>query len=323
MKTDYAERRTTHALRVDRAINARKHWDSFVPPYRAAPNRSDVVGYDNRPVRGGAEELRGKEGADEGYVPYSVERRRLVRYFHGSMSRVEQHKDLLVTKNVIKRKADLDKWRKEPKWYDVVGVDTRPREVVEGRLRALREAAGNPDFRYGVKRRGALGVFSVPMLRSMRPGYSGAVTVVPSVRGSRLFGQVVGHEFGHAYDYNVVTPGMAKLGIVPGGTNYAGEGSRGKIPSFKPLQGTRYRLRMEKAWVGAVRARDVVQPFDKRMAKEEVLAGWIGGLVSNKMRVKGEGRQFYNVFRKGNKGLMRALRESDRRATAPFIGGKL
>src|SRR3989338_7392572 len=76
------------------------------------------------------------------YVPTGQEKAGLLPYFW-QLSPLQQHKDLLITRNVIRRKGDVDKWKRNPKYYDIRNIDTQPKELVEERINAVRTRAGN------------------------------------------------------------------------------------------------------------------------------------------------------------------------------------
>src|SRR3989338_7873834 len=145
----YAETRSAHALKIDGAITAKKVYGSFSQEYASSPNSSDVGGYDtkngfgniNLPKNNVVEKKEAQSSNGE-YVPTEQEKAELLPYFY-KLNPMEQHKDLLVTKNVIKRKSDIGKWKENPKYYDVRSIDTQPEELVEERLNIVKEYAGN------------------------------------------------------------------------------------------------------------------------------------------------------------------------------------
>jgi len=244
----YYEKRSKHALAVDRGINAKTRYSSFNKPYEAAPNQSDVEDYDtikkkktikaapkqkpivalpiptnaipSKPIiplpiptnkEGGyryfvpevlanedttktskevaefdtayksiygklpspipkpegsiwkdlykvEEEKQNKTTINLGfgtpivaktnyYQPTPTEKEKLITYFH-KQPLLAQVKDLMETKNVIRKKAGVKDWKQNVKQHDIQGVDTAPFELIPFRTQALWAISDKPQVAY-------------------------------------------------------------------------------------------------------------------------------------------------------------------------------
>lgn len=357
------EYRTKHALAVDRAIQAKAQHGSFNSKYKSAPNRGDVVRYDDkRKVR--TQGVPKKPVRSEEYVPEGAEKERLTRIFH-RLPPIQQHKDLLVTRNVARTESQVAAWEKNPRAGDIRGIDTQPESVMKGRYKVLGEVTGAKVRR---KRMG-LGIHGYYSSAPLVPESAGEIKInsffydagnVPAKEWADkpVTKIALGHEFGHAYDRNV----LGKLGRVRGGVREGAQYRVGNNVDFGVMKKPKSKLGWEhteavqrrKNW-GAVErvTRKKLNPYEGggvgdgglhsvtvfnkdtgfverermsfkgyRQQDDELFADWFGGLVIRKGTVKRDTRGFYNVFKKANKPLFRKLKESDLAATKRFIGGE-
>ncbi len=348
----YTETRSAHALKIDRAITAKKVYGLFSQEYASSPNSSDVEGYDtkngfgniNLPKNNFVEKKEAQSSNGE-YVPTEQEKAELMPHFY-ELSPIEQHKDLLVTKNVIKRKADVDKWKNNLKYYDVRGIDTQPEELVSERLRVVRTFSGNPNVivkKFNWSRR--LGDYKYMSQITTKPG---EIRVQQTTKKDNTFNRVLSHELGHAYDRNIIsmmTSDMHRVYRRTGNVDF------GNIKKPKILQNissySDNRMSFGKANNLLLKINDMreknrkkvtdvtekrINPYNikialprfrmYRLSKGELFADWFSGYVTNKNLVKKQTRGFYNIFRKANKPLVKALRQSDFSITKKYIGGK-
>lgn len=285
-------------------------------------------------------ELKEKEKAAGEYAPTEQEKAELLPYFY-QLNPIEQHKDLLVTRNVIKRKADIDKWKKNPKYYDVRSIDTRPKELVEERISVVRKHVGNipivPEGGiYRLKDRNALaGYLSHPLT------YRGLGKIIVRHKQinkfNRSYHEVIAHELGHAYDRNIINRGTAAFGANIGYDVW------NKIPKSiekrnlslgktKNLMAELGRKSYKEVWKPVeLVTRERIFPYNPkttrrnyhqyRQKKEELFANWFSGFINQKNVVKKRSSHFYNIFKKQNKPLFRDLRKSDFNVTKKYIGG--
>jgi len=313
----YAERRTPHALAVDRGIQAKQVYAGFSDKYKDAPNRSDVDEYD---TRGKWKEPRRKKGQPkpvavpverkgEEYQPKGRERDRLMRVFHRQPPMV-QFRDLQSTYKVARSKKDLEKWKKDPKHGDVRGIDTAPPTLVPARIGHLKKGLGNIPVSYtgrGIRTRG---VYRSP--KGISPSI-GDIRIQRQLKGSELGLRVESHELGHAFD-RIIAGGQKK-----GYSGQRGFGGLGNIPMGI------HRTRVEKV------TRTKINPYDLKQAdtrfrayrgrREELFANWFSGYMTQRELVKKETPQFYKWFKKQpyGKRLHIGLRKSDMTVLKPYI----
>jgi len=351
----YTEMRSKHALRIDRALNARARFSTFTKQYASAPNRNDVEDYDTRkgtiippptpkpspePRERPKEPQKVGEVAKDEYVPSSKEKGALLPYFH-KLSPIEQHKDLLTTKNVIRKKEDVHKWKENPKYYDIRDIDTQPKELIQGRLDVVQRAAGNiqivPESAMNKIRRSprALGAF---MWNPWDSSDKGKIVYRPKriAKADPQFSmnKVFAHELGHAYDKNAAgdiarMTGNINLGYeIPSSIKNLGFGKMNNI--MLDLHGKSY----ERVYKPVEKVtREKIFPYklglvprghhEYRTRKEELFANWFTGFITEKPLVKRESRQFYNIFKKKHKGLFKAIRQSDIMVTSKYMKGVL
>ena len=341
MTYDYKEKRTKHALAVDRGKNAKARYSTFNEKYGNKPNRSDVFEYDTRPRKEGPgpdpqpkTPEQPKDNTD--YQPTDAKRVQLMTRFH-ALPPMQQHKDLLTTRNVLKSHHDVDKWVKNPRQYDIRGIDTQPPELVEGRISVAHKLIGSPVIKYGnwgwTSRRGQYD----PRFPASHPGeIKMRKGLAPD--DDRF---VRAHEIGHGYDRNIINKvthftihkgvymemkgaGAVDFGNMRGlnliNLSFGQENaSRLKIDKAQRVNKSKVRLATE----------NKINPYKKafaprrfityRNSKPELFANWFGGMITGKGTVKKETRGFYNIFKKANKPLMKGLRKSDRQVTSKYI----
>lgn len=343
----YTETRCAHALKIDMAITAKKVYDSFSQEYIYSPNSSDVEGYGTRGNKGvyvPPPELKEKEKATGEYVPTEHEKAELLPYFY-QLNPIEQHKDLLVTKNIIKRKSEVGKWKNNPKYYDIRNIDTQPEELVEERINIVKEYVGSipitPESKINkIKSRTALAGYAY---QRINPKDLGKIIIRPKkIKNSGVVfshNKVIAHELGHAYDRNVFGKGSGLVGNINIGYDVwnkipkniekrnLGFGKTNNLmvdlgrKSYKEVWKPVEELTRKKLF--PYNLSTAPRNFHKyRQQKEELFANWFSGFVTQKNVVKKKSSHFYNIFKKQNKPLFRDLRKSDFNVTRKYIGGK-
>jgi hypothetical protein len=336
MGYEYKEKRSKHALAVDRALQAKKKHGKFNEEYGNSPNRSDVDEYDTKgkyipaPKPKGTPKPKEPPRPAETYKPTNSERNKLLRIFH-SQGIMAQHKDLLTTRNVARTKKDVERWKKNPKHGDIESIDTQPKELIPARIKYTQDYVGiiprapvrtyKQAIKLGVPRdklgRNSLGEFQ-------HPRYVPAEDVTQKdtqilVRSSLLKDpsspqtqRVVAHELGHAMDFFKIgkSKGLSKYDFGHSGEKYNNLYSaiqiervtRGKINPYPrdlvPSSFVRYRNR-----------------------QRELFANWFSGLITRKETVKKDSPIFYKKFKKENKGFISGLRKSDFAITSKYTKG--
>ena len=343
----YTEARSARAIAIDRSRITRQIYGDFNQEYAGSPNRSDVEGYDTRGNKGvyvPPPKQKEEEKATGEYVPTEPEKAELLPYFY-QLNPMDQHKDLLVTKNVIKRKSDVDKWKKNPKHYDVRSIDTQPEELVEERLNIVTEYVGNipiiPESRINkIKSRTALACY---VYQRVNPKDFGKIIIRPKkIKNSgAVFShkKVIAHELGHAYDRNVFGKGSGRVGNINIGYEVWNKIPR-SIEKKNLGFGKTNNLMVE---LGRKSYNEVWKPVEEitrkrlfpynpsnvprrhheyRQKNQELFANWFSGFINQKNVVKRMSGHFYNIFKKQNKPLFRDLRMSDYNVIRKYIGGK-
>lgn len=332
------EKRTKHALIIDRSKNARVRYSNFNDEYKSAPNRSDVVDYD---TKGKSERppqearIQEKPNVSQGeYIPTPSEKARLTPYFH-KLSPIEQHKDLLTTRNVARNKETVSKWKQNPKAHDIRGIDTQPEELIKARLEVVRRHSRNPEVIIkNFNWRSREGVYSYSRFNQEGAG------LIRLKRNVKNLDRNYAHELGHAYDRNVLS-GM--IGYTKGVGNMGYKDflkkpkllndenlSFGKINN-KLLEITDYNKRAREKIVSVTENK--INPYNRahapmsyimyRRSSQELFADWFSGLITDKPVIKRESKQFYNMFKKSNKPLFSDLRKSDYAVTKKYIKGSI
>lgn len=333
----YVEKRSKHALAVDRGKNAEERYSQFNDSYASKPNRSDVEEYDTR--KGRSEPPREPprkvhQPYRRPYEPSEQEKAYLMARFH-TLPPMQQYKDLLTTRNVITRAEQVKKWEQNPRAFDIQGIDTQPLELMRGRLNVVWEFAKRPKIeRRNTRSTSQAGSYAWDHLNKEDPGK----VMINTLFGPKQQIKTEGHELGHAYDRNVLAKG--KTWYIPPRKTRAIYGYHTANVNFGPLKILKGRepfdlksrternlTKVEKVTREKISYYNIdTAPrryIDYRNRKEELYANWFSGLVTMKGTVKKDTRGFYNIFRKANKPLMRALRQSDRDVTAKYIKGIL
>ncbi|MBI2139736.1 hypothetical protein HYU14_02340 [Candidatus Woesearchaeota archaeon] len=347
---EYTESRSAGAIAIDGSRTARHVYSDFNQVYAGTPIKGDVEGEDTRGNKGAylpppKQKEEEEEEVTGEYVPTEQEKAELLPYFY-HLDPMEQHKDLLVTKNVIKRKSDVGKWKQNPKYYDVRDIDTQPGELVSERLKVIMAFSGSPRVtvkKFNWSRR--LGDYRHISQITTKPG---EIRVQQTTKRDNTFNKVLSHELGHAYDRNIISMMASdthRLSRRTGNTDF------GNIKKPKVLQdGPSYydnviplgkvnnlmlkisdmREKNRKKVIDVTEKR--ISPYNTktapprfrmyRLSKKELFADWFSGYVANKNLVKKQTRGFYNIFKKANKPLVKALRQSDLSITRKYIGGK-
>lgn len=317
---EYHEYRTKHALRIDRAIQARRIYGKFNIPYSNAPNRSDVDDYDTvgvrKPEPRGKQEPEPKPTEKRGeYVPNVSERKRLVKIFH-KLRPIDQYKDLQTTKNVVKTDKQLQAWKANAKNGDIRNIDTAPLELFKARAEVARKHVGDVPVTYNPRLSRAYGQY-----RWYRgtPEHKGGIVVR---KGLEPFfsNEVLSHEVGHAYDRNVI----GKIGYV-GSVSF---NHKIRLDKDNYVIKNDHNRKVIADVIGVTQKR-LLLPYnpDKstirfhryRMSNQELFANWFSGLLNRKNTVKRYSKGYYNIFKSRNKPLIKALKASDREVLMPLI----
>lgn len=334
---EYYDRRSPRAIAIDRSLNAKNHSDQITDRYKNAPNRNDIEDYDDISV-----EKKEKPSEEGYYTPTPTEKKKLVRHFHNSMNPIEQHKDLLITKNVIKKKEDVRRWRKDPKYYDVYTVDTAPKELHERRIEVLRRQV--PDVpMFDLSKRA--GIASYRDFMRTKHGYYNAKVIKTSQNtrafyhpvykyvafyssrgGGKRLTQSIAHEYMHAIDYSKGRSNQFMFGFFKNPKNKLSLGKMNKIiPTFynKAESFTRTKSFPYTEAEGKIFLKELGVNYDTyRKRNEEVYANWGASLVTDKLKTKKHTLPLYNMFKKAHKPLISEMKRSDLMVTAPLLGGR-
>lgn len=338
---EYHEYRTKHALAIDRALNAKTKYKNFNSKYKNQPNRSDVENYDTasttrpqeptatgttiKPTTGTTtkpETPKNEPKTTGEYIPTTEEKTELLKTFH-KLPPIQQHKDLLTTKNVIHSKKDISKWENNPKMYDIRGIDTQPPELIKERIKIALKHAHNPTVQIKKFRHKSAGRYHNATVGGNRAGL-----IEINLSRVRNMNRTYAHEIGHAYDRNVI-----------GGFTQSGNVNFSIIKNAKKpiLSNSKFDI-YKQMRSNTQKVIDVTQkktnPYDYKSAqlyaksymryrnsKQELFANWFTGLINQKNIVKKDTRNFYNVFKKSNKPLFSDLRKSDKSVTAKYMKG--
>lgn len=331
-RPDYNEKRSAHALAIDRAINAKVVYSSFTPPYKNNPNRSDVEQYDTRyktppqpqPQPSPKPTPKPESVKDGEYKPSKKEFETLrERFYQNPIG--EQIKDLLTTRNVVKNKNQVERWKKNTKDGDIRGIDTQPTALIPNRLNAVQNIIGNIPITYGkVRNRRALGEY-----QRISTNRLGEIHIQKKIQNSELHNKVLAHELGHAFDYNVLFKKAYQ------DTDRYKENER--LGNFSVGTGSQnvgyWHTKIGDVWDSAeLVTRKRIFPYDEKTSgykyhsyrtnKKEIFANWFEGLITRKEVVKKHSKPFYNKFKNENKELFGALRKSDFMSVKPFLNPK-
>lgn len=322
----YTETRSKRALAIDRALQARQVHRSFNQPYKQAPNRSDVQDYDTAmkdPPKPKPEPVH--RGSLDEYQPSPNEMTKLRIIFHRE-SLLMQHHDLLVTKNVARNKADVEKWKTNPKASDIRGIDTQPKTLIPKRLDFATKYVGSPTiiqkkFRWKSKR-GFYAAGEMVGRGRYRPKPESAGTIAVDIsKPERQHPRTLAHELGHAFDRNI-----------------AGKKARGQRPPTVGFIPTGSRLgdssEADKEVFGEVtKVTETHEPFEKKHAPisflfyrgrtEERFANWFSAMVTDRSLVKIKSPKYYKQFKKDYPDFAKGMRKSDIGITKKYMGGVL
>jgi hypothetical protein len=311
-------------------------YDSPNSSYKNSPNRGDVEGYDTKQ---GVKDLlkaqkarekasnRGTYNKDGEYEPTGTERTRMVKEFH-KLTPMEQHKDLLTTHNVVRNEKQREGWLQNPRAYDVRGIDTQPKELMEHRVKTVQKESDNIII---VKNTST----SHGMLHlTTDPKNLGEVWYNPNAFDDHFnYIGIVSHEFGHKRDRMRVIHQMNKSRL----------STRDKIYNLQRKYDAHESTYMREAFASTPArfnnpmAKSLINfnlkhvfpsthPLYEKEYRErdsETMADWFEGTLRNKRASKRETRLFYNIFRNKNKPLFKALRKSDQMVTRKYMSGNL
>ena len=243
MKTYSENHRSSHALLIDRSLQAKKQYNDFNSEYKKAENRSDVEDWDdahsikrknvkplypeNRPSSTHIEVPKKEVRSSEIYKPNANERESLIQIFH-KMNPIDQFKDLQTTRNVVHTEKQLKAWKENPKNGDVDGIDTRPVGYEQHRVKSTQDLLGKiPVWEYNKENRikynqevwnqdhpgkfnkvgGALAFFA--------PYGKGYIFYKKQHLKRANFNNLLAHELGHYFDFHQSGKVQGKLGINP------------------------------------------------------------------------------------------------------------
>jgi len=351
-------KRSAHALMIDRSLHAKKVYPDFNDNYAKSQNRSDVEDWD---VKGQSREVpkmptpkaepkrepqEHKKEVSE-YIPTPSEKKSLLVYFH-RMKPIDQFKDLKTTRNVVTRKEQVEAWKKNPKAYDVRDIDTQPKGYVENRVERVRSWLNVPVLKYNKENRTRYSkeMFGYDIPANFRPGKNTMAFQVPAGKGyiyyrsnheKRDFNSIISHELGHQFNYTKGDTPFSK------GMNVRMGFDNSKMPKLdmntKIIGGMRvfnsrfgsvpYGRDLEKSFglkkgEGFTKYKSIATTKDMlyRMKDEEQFSEWFSALVTKGNAVKKETRQFYNVFKAGQgKEVIRQLKQADFDFLKGHIGG--
>ena len=353
--TEYNDRRSKHAIAVDKGINAKQRHGDFNKDYKNAPNRSDVQDYDHyivkkkgkkrKYVKIGRKEPRPAEGEREGeYLPTAAEKEALVKRFHKEPAQA-QYEDLLRTKDVAHTKADVKEWKKNPQGSDIRTVDTRPRGYHKARVDVGYKAIGSPVTVKVSRVRGGnnpLGGFfnyegehidkeTFHTYRSI--GHRKTTVEAKDVprgwielkknRTEKETTKTFAHEIGHGYDRNVVgrRENYVKNPYDKGTGNVKFYGKE-KEQMFK--MSLKQRPIQEHGSSKHLTEKEamIMSPSHVRYRKldKEIFADYVGGvLLYPKRTAKNAAPSYHKKFKKENPKLFKGLKGVDKKFLMPRI----
>jgi hypothetical protein len=300
----YIETRSTHALIIDRAKRARQIHKDFVSPYKQAPNQSDVENYDDYKLPPKKAQLP-KKAEKEKYEPTEVEKR-IAYDILLKQPVVTTMKDLQRTKNVVNKKQGFDTWKKNPKYYDLHGVDTQPEELISERINTVQRITQVPvkfSNRQTMYRKGSY------RYQPLNKTDKGKITINNKGESLKSVQRITSHELGHAYDRNIL-----------GKTKERRTLNTGNFSFFNP-KAPKQHLKMKEAVKKISPWKEGRNySYDKyRNSTEELFADWFSGLITKKHIVKKTSKQAYNTFKKQNKDLFKELKKSDKKVIDSFL----
>ena len=305
----YIERRTRHAIAVDRGIQAKTVYSGFAQGYKQAPNASDVEGYDTRyRPEPGTPMPKPKAKREKDYEPTTGEMKRLKAIFH-KQSLPDQYVDLQHSRNVAKSKREVKEWKKNPAKADVQGVDTRPKSLMESRYKAVKKHLPGVDIQFKGTPRNAWGAFQYhPTL----PNKPGTIHIKKKLMGTEKFDEVLSHELGHAYDRNVIGKRKPILGGRLGTDN---------VNLTDKQRDELFEVNTK-----------LINPYDANSSNwkyrvyrdrpEEQFANWFSGMITQPKKTKDMSADFFKGFGKSNTKLFEDLSTVDKQELGPFMSKK-
>lgn len=359
----YIEQRSKRALAIDRSKNAKTRYSDFNSEYTSSPNTSDVEDYDTKrsktttlpennpapdpkpfplpkPVTTTREKPSILTETNTEYTPTGTEKKSLLTIFH-KLNREEQHKDLLTTRNVIKSKSDVHKWKENPKYYDIRGVDTQPEELIPARLEIARVFAGNIPMYESSKenpikgRKTNLAYFQYTLNRQdLGKIIYSSKRIKNTNKEYFTKNRILAHEIGHAYDRNYIGTKL-RTGNVSFGYDVFRNTPKSIEAKNLGFGGTNNlmieigRKSYNEVWKPVEETTRKLSPYPKekapshyinyRTSREELFADWFSGFITDKPQVKKSSSRFYNMFKKQNKDFFREIRKSDYSITKKYI----
>lgn len=328
--------RSKRALAIDRAKNAKVRYKNFNSAYAESPNRSDVEDYDTIRKKGDipppepepTEEPIKKPEKQEEYVPKGEEKSKLANIFFNKLNIVEQRKDLLTTRNVVRNKKQLERWKKNPKDGDVRGIDTEPKELYDEKIKLVTAYVGNPQIRmknFGLKTVAGDVAFGKRTRRGYIPDseFAGDVRVDTS-RGIKQTKITLAHELGHVYDRNVigkrkrdesykVDKKLGTLGTYPrtaGYVDFMSISSRDKKNSAEAFNQVKF-FANDKANPVSDYRKTQYSYMKYRNSNPELFANWFSGFINNRAGARKYSKKYYNYFRKTEKDFFGKIKKTE------------
>ncbi|MBP2143898.1 hypothetical protein J2127_001067 [Methanococcus voltae] len=246
--------------------------------------------------------------------------KKLRKHFH-KMPVDAQHKDLLKSKRVIKQgkkqKKQIEEWKKNPKAYDIRGIDTQPKELIDRRLEFVHKHVGAPKVqkrKFRWKRKDGVFEYHYNGLGTSKIPSQGRIRVDTSYQDKNDIDRIYAHELGHAYDRNIKN-----------------KKDRSGFYDFHTLGRNSKKLRNE-----VIKITKKINPYDEeqllnpllyrdgeehiryRKSNKEMFADWHSAFIMDKNIVK-KGKSFYNIFKNQEKEYVKGLKDIDKEVTSKYV----
>ena len=325
MAGPYVEKRSKHALRIDRALKAKVRHSKFNDDYKKDPANSDVEGYDTpaekRPPTKARVYLESNKGE---YLPSVAEKRKLIAILKKKLREDQQIKDVLRTTRVVKTKKQLSAWKKNPRDGDIRGIDTAPDLIDEQRFKFIKKVTGNPEVEFINRKNKSLAgdVRFGPQTRRGKyapdinfPGY---IRVFTKDKAKKSIYRTSFHELGHVFDRNVKGP-LVNKGVRTRGTGNFSFNAVGD--DYKKSKAKRKAVfDVTSKYINPFKLKNASYSYvSYRGSSEELFADWFSGFVQKRNVVKKRSKGFYKDFTKEFKPFARELKKTEKRAAKKYI----
>lgn len=314
----YNEKRTLHALQVDRGKQAQTVYNNFNQEYKNKPNSTDVEEYDTVYIP----EPKGKTTEEGYYKPTPNEKKILIKRFK-ALPKQEQYKDLLTTYGVIRKKEEVKEWVNNPRGKDIDGIDTSPEELEKSRIEVFKKHIPNLNIdqptMYIQRPRFKLGTLGVFARSAFFPDKYG-IFLKPKLSKERRITTLT-HELGHAFDYTIMRqPIKQKLGNLR--VNYEKNFGYKTNELFK---------KNPEFYEEADKIGEKFEPYKNvnnysykryRQGNQEVFANFMGYLTALPTKIGNESKGFRKFLKKEHKPFFKDLYRAERKAIIPLIYGK-